>query len=96
MVAPQWQKALKGMRVMVIEPHAATREILGSVLTTHGMVPELYASVADALQDQRGHMNRRQRGAYPGVIRHIAALIERHVEIDAQEHALPVQIKICD
>jgi len=36
--------------VMVIEPHAATREILGQVLSAHGMVPELYASVADALQ----------------------------------------------
>jgi two-component system, sensor histidine kinase and response regulator len=50
MVAPQWQKALKGMRVMVIEPHAATRDILGQTLSTHGMVAELYASVADALQ----------------------------------------------
>ncbi|MDQ6801601.1 MAG: response regulator [Acidobacteriota bacterium] len=50
MVPPQWHHALSGMRVMVIEPHAATREILGDVLITHGMVPELYASVADALQ----------------------------------------------
>jgi two-component system sensor histidine kinase/response regulator len=50
MVPPQWHHALSGMRVMVIEPHAATREILGQVLTAHGMVPELYPSVADALQ----------------------------------------------
>ena len=50
MVPPQWQKALKGMRVMVIEPHAATRDIIGQILSAHGMVAELYASVADALQ----------------------------------------------
>ena len=48
MVPTQWHSALVGMRVMVIEPHAATREILGQVLTAHGMVPELYPSVADA------------------------------------------------
>ncbi|HEX9500587.1 MAG TPA: ATP-binding protein, partial [Thermoanaerobaculia bacterium] len=50
MVTPQWHGALLGVRVMVIEPHAATREILGQVLSAHGMVPELYPSVADALQ----------------------------------------------
>jgi len=35
---------------MVIEPHATTRAIVGEVLAAHGVVPELYASVADALQ----------------------------------------------
>jgi CheY-like chemotaxis protein len=50
MVAPQWHNALSGMRVMVIEPHAASREILGQILSAHGLVPELYASVSDALQ----------------------------------------------
>ncbi len=50
MVPPQWHNALSGMRVMVIEPHAAMREIVGGILTAHGLVPELYASVADALQ----------------------------------------------
>jgi CheY-like chemotaxis protein len=47
---PQWQSALAGVRVMVIEPHAATREILSEILSTHAMVPEWYPSVADALQ----------------------------------------------
>jgi CheY-like chemotaxis protein/nitrogen-specific signal transduction histidine kinase len=47
---PQWQSALADVRVMVIEPHAATREILGEILSAHAMVPELYPSVADALQ----------------------------------------------
>ncbi len=50
-VAPaQWQGALSGVRVMVIEPHASTRAILGDILAAYGMVPELYASVVDALQ----------------------------------------------
>jgi len=48
--APQWQAAIAGVRVMVIEPHATTRAIVGEVLAAHGVVPELYASVADALQ----------------------------------------------
>ena len=50
MVPPQWHNGLSGVRVMVIEPHTTTREIVGQILTAHGMVPELYASVADALQ----------------------------------------------
>ena len=47
---PQWQSALSLVRVMVIEPHDSTRKILGEILTAHGMVPELYPSVVDALQ----------------------------------------------
>src|SRR5438874_3798561 len=35
---------------MVIEPHPTTRFIIGEILEAHGIVPELYASVADALQ----------------------------------------------
>jgi CheY-like chemotaxis protein len=35
---------------MVIEPHVATREIVGEILRNHGLVSELYPSVADALQ----------------------------------------------
>jgi two-component system, sensor histidine kinase and response regulator len=49
LTSPQWQSALDGVRVMVIEPHPATRAILGEILASHGMVPELYSSVADAL-----------------------------------------------
>ena len=48
--APQWQSAIAGVRAMVIEPHATTRAIIGEVLAAHGVVPELYPSVADALQ----------------------------------------------
>ena len=47
---PQWQKALTGMRVMVIEPHATTRTIVGEILAAHAIVPEMYPTVADALQ----------------------------------------------
>ncbi|PYQ61313.1 MAG: hypothetical protein DMF58_05355 [Acidobacteria bacterium] len=47
---PQWQSALTGVRVMVIEPHPTTRFIIGEILAAHGIVPELYGSVADALQ----------------------------------------------
>jgi len=47
---PQWQSALAGVRVIVIEPNATTRSVLGEMMTAHGIVPELYASVADALQ----------------------------------------------
>jgi len=47
---PQWQTGLTGVRVMLIEPHPTTRAMLGEILEAHGIVPELYASVADALQ----------------------------------------------
>jgi signal transduction histidine kinase/DNA-binding response OmpR family regulator len=49
-VLPPWHNALAGVRVMVIEPHVATREIVGEILRNHGLVSELYPSVADALQ----------------------------------------------
>ena len=47
---PQWESGLTGVRVMIIEPHATTRAIVGEILAAHGIIPELYASVADALQ----------------------------------------------
>ena len=50
LVPPQWHKALSGLRVMVIDPHQTTRAVLGEALNAHGMVPELYESVAEALQ----------------------------------------------
>jgi two-component system, sensor histidine kinase and response regulator len=49
-VPPQWLTALAAVRVLVVEPHSATRAVIGEVLETHGMVPELYPSIADALQ----------------------------------------------
>jgi two-component system, sensor histidine kinase and response regulator len=48
--APEWLSALEDMRAMVIEPHAATRAIVGEILEANGMSAELYGSVADALQ----------------------------------------------
>lgn len=50
LVAPQWQASLTGIRVLVIEPQLATRAVIGEIVTAHGMVPEMYDSVADALQ----------------------------------------------
>ncbi len=49
-ISPQWHSSLTGIRVLVIEPHATTRAVIGEIVTTHGMVPELYPSVVDALQ----------------------------------------------
>ena len=48
--APQWYTTLRGMRVLVIEPHATSREIIGNILRTYEIVPELYGSLEDALQ----------------------------------------------
>jgi len=50
MIAPPWHNALAGVRVMIVEPHPATRTMLAEVVTAHGMVPEMYPTVADALQ----------------------------------------------
>lgn len=47
---PQWYAALSGMRVLVIEPHATSRAIIGDILRAHGIVPELYPTLEDALQ----------------------------------------------
>ena len=47
---PEWQGSLKDMRAMVVEPHEATRSIIGEILEANGMSAELYGSVADALQ----------------------------------------------
>jgi signal transduction histidine kinase/DNA-binding response OmpR family regulator len=49
-VAPQWYSALRGIRVLVVEPYATSREIIGDILRARGAVPELYASLDEALQ----------------------------------------------
>jgi two-component system sensor histidine kinase/response regulator len=49
-VAPQWHAALAGMRVLIVEPHATSREIIGNVLRANGVVPEAYATLDEALQ----------------------------------------------
>ena len=47
---PEWESALAGMRVLLIEPNATTRAILAETLRVHGMVPESYATLDGALQ----------------------------------------------
>ncbi|HEV7425899.1 MAG TPA: ATP-binding protein [Thermoanaerobaculia bacterium] len=47
---PEWECALAGMRVLLIEPNATTRAILAETLRAHGMVPESYATLDGALQ----------------------------------------------
>jgi signal transduction histidine kinase/CheY-like chemotaxis protein len=47
---PAWEAGLAGMRVVIIEPHATARAVLGEVLRARGAVPELYATVAAATQ----------------------------------------------
>ena len=47
---PEWHGSLDATRVMVVEPHEATRTIVGEILEANGMSAELYSSVADALQ----------------------------------------------
>ena len=47
---PQWFEALQGIRALVVEPHATSRLIIGDILRANGMVPELYATLDEALQ----------------------------------------------
>ena len=47
---PEWETALSGTRVLLIEPNATTRAILAGTLRAHGMVPESYATLDRALQ----------------------------------------------
>ena len=47
---PEWESALAGMRVLLIEPNASSRAILAETLHVHGMVPESYATLDGALQ----------------------------------------------
>jgi len=47
---PEWETALAGTRVVLIEPNATTRAILAETLRAHGMVPESYATLDRALQ----------------------------------------------
>jgi two-component system sensor histidine kinase/response regulator len=48
--APEWEKRLAGIRVLLIEPNATTRSILSEIVRGHGMVPEAYDSIERALQ----------------------------------------------
>ena len=48
--APEWEAALAGTRVLLIEPNATVRAILAETLRAHGMVPESYATLDRALQ----------------------------------------------
>jgi signal transduction histidine kinase/DNA-binding response OmpR family regulator len=50
LVPPPWHSSVAGIRVLIIEPQETTRSIIGEIVSSHGMVPEMYASVADALQ----------------------------------------------
>ena len=47
---PEWETALAGMRVLLIEPNITTRAILAGTLRAHGMVPEAYPTLDRALQ----------------------------------------------
>jgi signal transduction histidine kinase/DNA-binding response OmpR family regulator len=48
--APEWEKRLAGIRVLLIEPNATTRSILSEIVRAHGMVAEAYDSIERALQ----------------------------------------------
>jgi two-component system, sensor histidine kinase and response regulator len=47
-VAPEWERALEGLRVVVVEPHPTARAFDGDALRAHGVVPELYGSIDEA------------------------------------------------
>jgi two-component system sensor histidine kinase/response regulator len=49
-IAPEWEYALQGLRVVVVEPNATARAFAGDILRAHGIVPELHASIDDATQ----------------------------------------------
>ena len=49
-VAP-WEGALRGMRALVIEPHATSRAIICDILRAHGIEPVAYATLADLPAD---------------------------------------------
>jgi len=49
-VAPEWERALEGLRVVVVEPNATARAFDGDMLRAHGMVPEIYGSMDEATQ----------------------------------------------
>ena len=49
-VAPEWQRGLEGLRVVVVEPHLTARAFDGDILRAHGMIPELYGSIEEAAQ----------------------------------------------
>lgn len=47
---PQWYASLQGIRALVIEPHDTSREVIGEILRSQEIVPELYATLEEALQ----------------------------------------------
>ncbi len=49
-VAPEWERALEGLRVVVVEPNPTARAFVGDMLRAHGIVPEAYGSVDEAMQ----------------------------------------------
>src|ERR1051326_3812526 len=49
-VVPEWERALEGLRVVVVEPNATARAFDGDMLRAHGIVPELYGSMDEATQ----------------------------------------------
>jgi len=49
-VAPEWERGLDGLRVVVVEPNPTARAFDGDILRAHGMIPELYASIEEAAQ----------------------------------------------
>jgi signal transduction histidine kinase/CheY-like chemotaxis protein len=49
-VAPEWERALAGTRIVVVEPNATARAFDGDMLRAHGFVPELYGSMDEATQ----------------------------------------------
>jgi len=49
-VAPEWERSLEGLRVVVVEPNPTARAFAGDMLRAHGIVPEVYGSVEEATQ----------------------------------------------
>ncbi|HEV2721901.1 MAG TPA: response regulator [Thermoanaerobaculia bacterium] len=49
-VAPEWERSLEGLRVVVVEPNPTARGFIADMLRAHGIVPETYASIDEATQ----------------------------------------------
>jgi signal transduction histidine kinase/CheY-like chemotaxis protein len=47
---PAWEASLEGMRVLVVEPHPYARAAMAATLRAHGIVPEPYASMDEAMR----------------------------------------------
>jgi signal transduction histidine kinase/CheY-like chemotaxis protein len=44
-IEPEWERALSGLRVIVVEPNPTARAFDGDMLRAHGIVPELYGTI---------------------------------------------------